>query len=130
MDLSSDLEGAYAFRAVVTDVAGNTAYAGPDLTLVYDNSVEPVGLIAFSTTYTDSGSNSSDRISNDSAFVLTLLDLARRLKLKTVAERVQDEEAARILAENGCDYLQGKLIGLAALERQIVAPSDANGAVA
>jgi diguanylate cyclase (GGDEF)-like protein len=70
------------------------------------------------------------RSEDDSAFVLTLLDLARRLKLKTVAERVQDEEAARILAENGCDYLQGKLIGLAALERQIAASRDANGAAA
>jgi diguanylate cyclase (GGDEF)-like protein len=70
------------------------------------------------------------RSEDDSAFVLTLLDLARRLKLKTVAERVQDEEAARILAENGCDYLQGKLIGLATLERQIAPPRDANGAAA
>ena len=32
------------------------------------------------------------RSEDDSAFVLSLLDLARRLKLKTVAERVQDEE--------------------------------------
>ena len=58
------------------------------------------------------------RSEDDSAFVLRLIDLARRLKLKTVAERVQDEEAAAILANAGCDYLQGKLIGLAKLERQ------------
>ena len=51
------------------------------------------------------------------AFVLTLIDLARRLNLRTVAERVQDEEAAKMLADAGCDYLQGKLIGLARLER-------------
>jgi EAL domain-containing protein (putative c-di-GMP-specific phosphodiesterase class I) len=70
------------------------------------------------------------RSEDDSAFVLTLLDLARRLRLKTVAERVQDEEAARILGENGCDYLQGKLIGLARLERQITAPRGTNGAAA
>ncbi len=61
------------------------------------------------------------RSEDDSAFVLSLLDLARRLKLKTVAERVQDEESAAILTQNGCDYLQGKLIGLAKLERDIVA---------
>jgi diguanylate cyclase (GGDEF)-like protein len=54
---------------------------------------------------------------DDRAFVLTLVDLARRLKLKTVAERVQTEEVARMLADCGCDYLQGKLIGLASLER-------------
>jgi len=58
------------------------------------------------------------RSEDDSAFVLTLLDLARRLKLRTVAERVQDEEAAAVLAANGCDYLQGKLIGLATLDRK------------
>ena len=61
------------------------------------------------------------RSEDDSAFVLSLLDLARRLKLKTVAERVQDEACAAILAQNGCDYLQGKLIGLAKLERDIAA---------
>ncbi len=58
------------------------------------------------------------RSEDDSAFVLTLIDLARRLKLKTVAERVQDEEAASVLANAGCDYLQRKLIGLAKLERK------------
>jgi diguanylate cyclase (GGDEF)-like protein len=53
---------------------------------------------------------------DDRAFVLTLLDLARRLKLKTVAERVQREDIALALADYGCDYLQGELFGLASLE--------------
>jgi EAL domain-containing protein (putative c-di-GMP-specific phosphodiesterase class I) len=53
---------------------------------------------------------------DDRAFVLTLLDLARRLKLKTVAERVQSEDIAQALAAYGCDYLQGELLGLASLE--------------
>ena len=60
------------------------------------------------------------RSADDDAFVLTLFDLARRLSLKTVAERVQDEAAAKILAECGCDYLQGQLIGLATLERPLI----------
>ena len=51
--------------------------------------------------------------SNDRAFVHTLVDLSRRLGLKTVAEWVQDEEAAQLLADWGCDFLQGALIGLA-----------------
>jgi len=51
--------------------------------------------------------------SDDRAFVHTLVDLSRRLGLKTVAEWVQDEEAARLLADWGCDFLQGALIGLA-----------------
>ena len=54
---------------------------------------------------------------DDRAFVHTLIDLARRLGLKTVAEWVQDEQAALTLADWGCDYLQGALIGLASPER-------------
>jgi diguanylate cyclase (GGDEF)-like protein len=57
------------------------------------------------------------RSDDDRAFAQTILDLARRLKLETVAEWVQDEAAARLLAEWGCTYLQGALIGLAQLER-------------
>jgi diguanylate cyclase (GGDEF)-like protein len=54
---------------------------------------------------------------DDRAFVRTLIDLARRLDLETVAEWVQDEEAAALLADWGCDYLQGALVGLATTER-------------
>jgi diguanylate cyclase (GGDEF)-like protein len=54
---------------------------------------------------------------DDRAFVHTLIDLGHRLKLKTVAEWVQDERAASLLAEWGCDYLQGALNGLACAER-------------
>jgi diguanylate cyclase (GGDEF)-like protein len=57
------------------------------------------------------------RSEDDRAFVHTLIDLARRLRLETVAEWVQDEEAAAILADWGCDYIQGMLIGLASVER-------------
>ncbi len=57
------------------------------------------------------------RSEDDRAFVRTLVDLARRLGLETVAEWVQDEEAAAILAEWGCDYIQGALVGLASTER-------------
>jgi diguanylate cyclase (GGDEF)-like protein len=54
---------------------------------------------------------------DDRAFVRTLVDLSRRLGLKSVAEWVQDEETAALLADWGCDYLQGALIGLATSER-------------
>jgi diguanylate cyclase (GGDEF)-like protein len=57
------------------------------------------------------------RSADDRAFVQTLIDLARRLGLKTVAEWVQDEEAAALLRGWGCDYIQGRLIGLATAER-------------
>jgi EAL domain-containing protein (putative c-di-GMP-specific phosphodiesterase class I) len=49
--------------------------------------------------------------------VQTLIDLARRLGIKTVAEWVQDEQAASLLRDWGCDFIQGQLIGLASAER-------------
>ena len=55
--------------------------------------------------------------SDDRAFVQTLIDLARRLKIKTVAEWVQDEESASLLRDWGCDFIQGRLIGLASADR-------------
>jgi len=57
------------------------------------------------------------RSEDDRAFVHTLVDLGKRLKLLTVAEWVQDERAAKTLEAWGCDYLQGALIGLASIER-------------
>jgi diguanylate cyclase (GGDEF)-like protein len=57
------------------------------------------------------------RSADDRAFVQTLIDLARRLKIKTVAEWVQDEQAALMLRDWGCDYIQGRLIGLASSVR-------------
>ncbi len=62
--------------------------------------------------------------SDDRAFVHTLIDLSRRLGLKTVAEWVQDEEAAQLLSGWGCDFLQGALIGLATPERPWLAGKD------
>jgi diguanylate cyclase (GGDEF)-like protein len=55
--------------------------------------------------------------SDDRVFAQTLVDLSRRLGLKTVAEWVQDETAAQLLRDWGCDYLQGALMGLASTER-------------
>ena len=54
---------------------------------------------------------------DDRAFVQTLIDLARRLEIKTVAEWVQDEAAAVMLRDWGCDYIQGRLTGLASSHR-------------
>jgi diguanylate cyclase (GGDEF)-like protein len=54
---------------------------------------------------------------DDRAFVQTMIDLSCRLGLKTVAEWVQDEAAAKLLQDWGCDYLQGALTGLASSER-------------
>jgi diguanylate cyclase (GGDEF)-like protein len=55
------------------------------------------------------------RSADDRFFVRTLVDLARNLGVQTVAEWVQDEEAARMLAEWGVDFLQGEFCGTAML---------------
>ena len=53
--------------------------------------------------------------STDGFFVRTLIDLAQHLGLATVAEWVEDEATARLLAEWGVDYLQGDHLGAPAL---------------
>jgi diguanylate cyclase (GGDEF)-like protein len=57
------------------------------------------------------------RSDDDRAFVRTLVELGQRLNLATVAEWVQDERAAKLLEEWGCNYMQGALVGLATTER-------------
>jgi EAL domain-containing protein (putative c-di-GMP-specific phosphodiesterase class I) len=44
-------------------------------------------------------------------FVRTLIDTAHRLGMATVAEWVEDEPTAHLLASWGIDYLQGGLFG-------------------
>lgn len=65
------------------------------------------------------------RSSDDRAFVQTLIDLAHRLGIKTVAEWVQDEESAALLQGWGCDYIQGRLTGLASLTKPWMAAAKA-----
>jgi diguanylate cyclase (GGDEF)-like protein len=62
---------------------------------------------------------------DDRAFVQTLIDLARRLEIKTVAEWVQDDESAAMLRDWGCDYIQGRLIGLASSQKPWDEPATA-----
>ncbi|MCW5693035.1 MAG: GGDEF domain-containing protein [Pseudolabrys sp.] len=54
---------------------------------------------------------------DDRAFVQTMVDLAHRLRIRSVAEWVQDEAAAQLLGNWGCDYLQGAFVGLASNAR-------------
>jgi EAL domain-containing protein (putative c-di-GMP-specific phosphodiesterase class I) len=51
------------------------------------------------------------RSSDDRFFVRTLIDLAHHLDIPTVAEWVEDEESAQMLAEWGVTYLQGDHCG-------------------
>jgi diguanylate cyclase (GGDEF)-like protein len=63
---------------------------------------------------------------DDRAFVQTLIDLAHRLNLETVAEWVQDDEAASMLSAWGCNFIQGRLIGLAETRRPWIAQAKAS----
>jgi diguanylate cyclase (GGDEF)-like protein len=65
------------------------------------------------------------RSADDRFFVRTLVDLAHHLNIATVAEWVEDEETALLLAEWGVDYLQGNHCGAAiTVEEQIEDDSD------
>ena len=55
------------------------------------------------------------RSRDDGYFVRTLIDLAHHLGISTVAEWVEDEETARLLASWGVDYLQGDHCGAPAV---------------
>lgn len=64
------------------------------------------------------------RSPDDRTFVRTMLELARGLKLKSVAEWVPDKKIAALLAEWGCDYLQGGYVGQATLDRPFPASHE------
>lgn len=55
---------------------------------------------------------------DDRFFVATLVSLAKRIGLETVAERVASETDAEILKDLGVDYLQGNLYGVAAADHR------------
>jgi len=56
------------------------------------------------------------RSSENLMFVRTIIDLARNLDLKTVAECVETDDVAEILTHEGVDYLQGYAFGHPSLE--------------
>jgi diguanylate cyclase (GGDEF)-like protein len=62
------------------------------------------------------------RSTDDRFFVRTLVDLAKHLGVQTVAEWVQDEETAALLAEWGVTFLQGEFCGLATVENDVLNP--------
>lgn len=67
----------------------------------------PVDILKIDGAFVQNLSRSSD----DRFFVRTLVDLAHHLNITTVAEWVEDEETAHMLAEWGIDFLQGDYCG-------------------
>ncbi|MHB8886802.1 MAG: EAL domain-containing protein [Methylovirgula sp.] len=67
------------------------------------------------------------RSEDDRFYVRTLVELARHLDIPTVAEWVEDAEAAAILADWGVDYLQGHHFGPAlALDHALLSRRSAD----
>jgi EAL domain-containing protein (putative c-di-GMP-specific phosphodiesterase class I) len=56
----------------------------------------------------------ASRSTDDRLFLRTLVDLAQYLGIATMAEWVEDDETAKLLAGWGVDYLQGPHCGGAA----------------
>jgi diguanylate cyclase (GGDEF)-like protein len=83
----------------------------------------PVDILKIDGAFVQNLSRSSD----DRFFVRTLVDLAHHLNITTVAEWVEDEETARMLAEWGIDFLQGDHCGVPVLvgEQSGAGPSTA-----
>lgn len=68
------------------------------------------------------------RSQEDRMFVRTMIELARGLGLAAVAEWVEDEETAALLAELSCEFLQGRVAGPVSLARPFP-PAASSGAV-
>ena len=69
----------------------------------------PIDILKLDGAFTQNLNRSTD----DRFFVRTLLDLARHLNVETVAEWVDEENAANMLRDWGVTYLQGHLVGVA-----------------
>jgi EAL domain-containing protein (putative c-di-GMP-specific phosphodiesterase class I) len=65
------------------------------------------------------------RSTDDRLLVRSLVDLAQHLGIATLAEWVQDEASARLLAEWGIDYIEGPLAGGAVPASELVPPGRA-----
>ncbi|MFA6968772.1 EAL domain-containing protein [Bosea sp. (in: a-proteobacteria)] len=71
----------------------------------------PIDVLKIDGTFTQNLRRSTD----DRFYVRTLIDLAHHLNVETVAEWVDDELQASMLADWGVTYLQGHLVGKAEL---------------
>ncbi|HEV7258618.1 MAG TPA: GGDEF domain-containing phosphodiesterase [Bosea sp. (in: a-proteobacteria)] len=76
----------------------------------------PIDVLKIDGTFTQNLRRSTD----DRFYVRTLIDLAQHLGVETVAEWVDDELQASMLADWGVTYLQGHLMGRAELWRPAV----------
>ena len=63
-------DGSYQFRALVSDLAGNISYSNSQSVTV--DTIAVAGAVVFAADFSDSGGSSSDRLTNDREFSLSL----------------------------------------------------------
>lgn len=110
--LIDDLKAAQTLIEAIKDCGARVAIDdfGAGHTSFRNMRMLPIDILKIDGTFIKNLARSED----DRFFVQTLLQLARHLRIETVAEWVQDEETAQLLTSWRVEYLQGDFVGVAA----------------
>ncbi|MCA3630308.1 MAG: EAL domain-containing protein [Methylobacterium sp.] len=109
--LIEDVQGAQRLIEAIKDCGARVAIDdfGAGHTSFRNMRLLPIDILKIDGTFIKNLARSED----DRFFVQTLLQLARHLRIETVAEWVQDEETASLLTSWRVEYLQGDFVGAA-----------------
>lgn len=109
--LIEDVQGAQRLIEAIKDCGARVAIDdfGAGHTSFRNMRLLPIDILKIDGTFIKNLARSED----DRFFVQTLLQLARHLRIETVAEWVQDEETANLLTSWRVEYLQGDFVGVA-----------------
>jgi len=109
--LIEDVQGAQRLIEAIKDCGARVAIDdfGAGHTSFRNMRLLPIDILKIDGTFIKNLARSED----DRFFVQTLLQLARHLRIETVAEWVQDEETASLLTSWRVEYLQGDFVGVA-----------------
>lgn len=109
--LIEDLQAAQRLIEAIKDCGARVAIDdfGAGHTSFRNMRLLPIDILKIDGTFIRNLARSED----DRFFVQTLLQLARHLRIETVAEWVQDEETANLLTSWRVEYLQGDFVGIA-----------------
>ncbi|CAN1530151.1 COG5001 Predicted signal transduction protein containing a membrane domain, an EAL and a GGDEF domain [Rhabdaerophilaceae bacterium] len=112
--LIDDLKAAQSLIEAIKDCGARVAIDdfGAGHTSFRNMRMLPIDILKIDGTFIKNLARSED----DRFFVQTLLQLARHLRIETVAEWVQDEETAQLLTSWRVEYLQGDFVGSATSE--------------
>jgi EAL domain-containing protein (putative c-di-GMP-specific phosphodiesterase class I) len=107
--LIEDLQAAQRLIDAIKDCGARVAIDdfGAGHTSFRNMRLLPIDILKIDGTFIKNLARSED----DRFFVQTLLQLARHLRIETVAEWVQDEETSSLLASWRVEYLQGDFVG-------------------